>query len=126
VPARALWYDERSIILFSVSDPLTLEELEEGAEEVWALAGEIRDPVDMIFDYRTVTVFPRGVLPVVREGHFSLPTLDRVALVGDEPMIEMMITTLTRATFRPDPTLHPDVKTAAEYLRQKAAEDANR
>jgi hypothetical protein len=126
VPARVMWYDEQSIILFSLSDPLTLEELEEGAEEVWALAGQIRDLVDMIFDYRTVTNVPRGVLPVVREGHFTLPTLDRVALVGDEPMIEMMITTLTRATFRPDPTIHPDVKSAAQYLREKAAEDANR
>jgi hypothetical protein len=41
-------------------------------------------------------------------------------------MVEMMITTLTRATFRPDPTIHPDVKSAAQYLREKAAEDANR
>ncbi len=126
MPARALWYDEGSIILFSLSDPVTLGELEAGAEEVWALAGEIHDPVDMIFDYRSVTAFPRGVLPVVREGHFTLPTLDRVALVGSEPMVEMMITTLTRATFRPDPTIHPDVKTAAQYLRQNAAEDLNR
>ncbi len=126
MPARALWYDEGSIILFSVSDPLTLEELEAGAEEVWALAGEVHDPVDMIFDYRAVTEVPRGILPVVREGHFMLPTLDRVALVGNEPMVEMMMSTLTRATYRPDPTIHADVKSAGEFLRQKAAEDANR
>ena len=38
MPARVLWYDEGSIVLFSLSDPLTLDELEAGAEEVWALA----------------------------------------------------------------------------------------
>src|SRR5258707_10991258 len=111
--ARVAWHKKGSIILFAVSDPLTLDDLEYGAVEVWALAAEVRAPVDMIFDYRKVSTFPRGVLPVVREGHFKLPTLDRVALVGAEPMVEMIITTLTRATFRPDPTIHENVEEAA-------------
>ncbi|MEP7289289.1 MAG: hypothetical protein ABI947_26355 [Chloroflexota bacterium] len=124
MPSRAVWYKKGSIILFEVSDPLTIDDLETGAEEVWALATEIREPVDMIFDYVKVTDFPRGVLPIVRE-HFTLPTLDRVALVGGEPLIEMMIITLTRATFRPDPTIHATVEEAADALR-RLAEDGNR
>src|SRR5215831_8818996 len=88
---RVAWHKKGSIILFAVSDPLTLDDLECGAEEVWALAAEVRAPVDIIFDYREVSNFPRGVLPVVREGHFKLPTLDRIALVGSEPMVEMIM-----------------------------------
>src|SRR2546430_2645896 len=106
MPVRVLWYEKNNIILFTVSDPLTLEDLEHGVEEVWALAGECRQPVDMIFDYREAAGVPRGGLPIVREGNFTLPMLDRVALVGREPLVEMMIMTLTRATYRPDPTIH--------------------
>jgi hypothetical protein len=124
--ARVAWHKKGTIILFAVSDPVTLDDLECGAEEVWALAAEVRAPVDMIFDYRKVSEFPRGVMPVVREGHFKLPTLDRVALVGSEPMVEMIITSLTRATFRPDPTIHDDVEDAAAALERMAAEDKNR
>jgi hypothetical protein len=126
MPARVTWYTEKTIILFSVSDPLTLEELEAGAEEVWALAAEVREPVDMIFDYLKVSSFPRGILPVVRDGHFTFPMLDRVALVGNEILLEMMMTTLTRATYRPDPTIHPDIEEAAETLIRMAEEDGNR
>jgi hypothetical protein len=127
MPARASWLDgDHTIILYVASDPLTLDDLKEGGEAVWTLAGEAREPVDMIFDYRKVTTFPRGGLPVVREGNFSLPTLDRVALVGDEPLVEMMFSTLTRATYRPDPTIHTNVEEAAAFLRRMAAEDANR
>jgi hypothetical protein len=125
MPARVAWHKKGSIILFEVSDPLTVDDIETGAEEVWALAAEVREPVDMIFDYRNVSTFPRGVLPIVHEGHFMLPTLDRVALVGCEPLVEMMITTLTRATFRPDPTIHSDVDDAAGALT-KLAEDNDR
>src|SRR3954466_9016096 len=113
MPAIVKWHKRGSIILFQVSDPLTLEELETGAEEVWALAAEIREPIDMIFDYHQVGTFPRGVMPIVRDGHFKLPTLDRIALVGSEPRVEMMMITLTRATFRPDPTLHLTIEEAA-------------
>jgi len=126
MPVQALWYENCRIILYTVSDPLTLEDLEAGAKKVWALAGECREPIDMIFDYRNATSFPRGGLPIVRDRHFSLPTLDRVALVGSEPLIEMMFATLTRATYRPDPTIHPDVDQAAEFLQRMAEEDANR
>ncbi len=126
MPVQVSWYDLNSIILYTVSDPLTLDELENAAEEVWALTATVRDPVDMILDYRAATAFPRGGLPIVREGHFALPMLDRVALVGNEPLVEMMIVTLTRATFRPDPTIHADVEEAAAALRRMAAEDANR
>src|SRR5215475_302173 len=92
MPARVAWYQEGSIILFEVTDPLLLEEIKTASEEVWALAKEVREPVDMIFDYRSITQFPRGILPVVRDGHFTLPTLERVALVGWEPLVEMMMT----------------------------------
>lgn len=126
MPARVSWYDKDHIILFTVSDVLELSELEECAEEIWALAAEVREPVDMIFDYRETTNFPRGGLPIVREGNFALPTLDRVALVGHEPLVEMMITTLTRSTFRPDPTIHATLEEAAEFLRRMAKEDLNR
>ena len=124
--ARVSWLKKGHIILFEVDDPLTLDDIETGAEEVWALAHELREPVDMIFDYRKVHTFPRGALPAVRDGHFTLPTLDRVALVGWEPLVEMMITTLTRATYRPDPTIHPTVEEAAEMLQKMAEEDENR
>jgi len=124
--ANAQWYKTGHIILYTVSDPLTISDLEGAAEEIWALAGQAREPVDMIFDYRKVLQFPRGSMPVVREGHFGLPMLDRIALVGAEPLIEMMMTTLTRSTFRPDPTIHRDVEEAAEFLRKMALEDANR
>jgi hypothetical protein len=126
MPASVSWYELGSIIECTVSDPLTLEELECAAEEIWALAAACRQPVDMIFDYRNVETFPRGGLPVVRDGHFTLPMLDRVALVGNEPLVEMMITTITRATFRPDPTIHTDVEEAAQHLRLLAAQDGNR
>src|SRR5258706_3993893 len=101
MPARVSWYEKDHIILFTLSDVLTLAELEETAEEIWALAAEVREPVDMIFDYRATTTFPRGGLSIVREGNFGLPTLDRVALVGHEPLVEMMVITLTRTTYRP-------------------------
>ncbi len=123
MPARVSWHKKGSILLFEVSDPLTLGELETAGEEVWALAAEVREPVDMIIDYRKAAEFPRGVLPVVRDGHFSLPTLGRVALVGREPMVEMLFATLTRKTYRPDPTVHSDVEDAAETLEQMAADD---
>jgi hypothetical protein len=126
MPVHVSWYDLNSIILYTVSDPLTLDELENAAEEIWALTAAVRDPVDMIFDYRAVTTFPRGGLPVVREGYFALPMLDRVAMVGSEPLVEMMIITLTRATYRPDPTIHAGVEEAAAALRRMAAEDTNR
>lgn len=122
MPAQVRWHEKGSIILFQVSDPLALEDIESGAEEAWALAAEVREPVDMIFDYRQMSNFPRGVLPVIQNGHFMLPTLDRVALVGTEPLIEMMFTTLTRATFRPDPTVHVDIDEAAEFLHRMAEE----
>ncbi len=124
MPARVSWYDQ-SILLFTVKDPLTLNDLEEAAEEVWALAADIREAVDVIFDYRGATSFPRGGLPVVRDGQFALPTLDRVALVGSEPRVEMLFITLTRSTFRPDPTIHATIEEAAATLRRLAAEDAN-
>jgi hypothetical protein len=124
--ARVVWYKKGHIILYELSDPLSLQELEVASEEVWALATEVREPVDMIFDYRQVTNFPRGVLPLLRDGHFTLPTLERVALVGWEPLVEMMMTTLTRATYRPDPTIHSTVEEAAETLRQIAEDDLNR
>lgn len=123
MPVRVQWHKKGSIILFEVSDPLTIEDIETGAEEVWALAAEIREPVDMIFDYRNVDTFPRGVLPVMNNGHFMLPTLDRVALVGCESLVEMMMTTLTRKTYRPDPTIHETVEQAAALLTKLAAEN---
>jgi hypothetical protein len=126
MPARVIWYEPGHIILYIVSDPLTLDDLEQGAEEIWALAAGVSEVVDMIFDYRAVTEFPRGVLPVVREGSFKLPTLERVALVGNEPLVEMMFATITRSTYRPDPTIHPNVAEAAMFLRRIAGEDANR
>ncbi|HVO44476.1 MAG TPA: hypothetical protein VMT34_17745 [Aggregatilineales bacterium] len=124
--AHVAWYADQYIILYTVSDPLTLTDLEQASEEVWALAGQVHEPLDMIFDYRQVKHFPRGGMPVVRDGHFSLPMLDRVALVGTEPLVEMMVTTLTRNTFRPDPTLHTSIEEAAEFLRRMAREDTNR
>lgn len=124
MPAHVSWYDQ-NILLYTVNDPLSLSDLEEAAEEVWALAADIREAVDMIFDYRGATAFPRGGLPIVRDGQFALPTLDRVALVGSEPLVEMMFITLTRSTFRPDPTIHANVEDAAALLRHLASEDAN-
>jgi hypothetical protein len=118
MPARVSWYDQGKIILFSIRGTVTVDEIDQGAEEVWALAAEVREPVDLIFDYREMTNFPRGIMPSVREGHFKLPTLQRVALVGHEPLIEMMMTTITRTTFRPDPTIHDELESAAERLRQ--------
>src|SRR5476651_2286691 len=98
MPAHVSWYRPNTIILYEISDPLTIDELERAAEEIWALGAAMDEPLDMIFDYHKVADFPRGVLPIVREGHFMLPTLDHVALVGSQPLVEMMITTLTRAT----------------------------
>lgn len=126
MPVRAIWHELGEILLYTIGDPLTLEELQQGAEEIWALAAELSNPVDMIIDYRQVTSFPRGMLPVIKDDHFALPTLDRIALVGSDPLLEMMITTLTRDTYRPHPTIHPDVETAADFLRRLAQEDHNR
>jgi hypothetical protein len=124
--AHVSWLEYHRIVLFKIEEPLTLGELELAAEEMWALAGQVREPLDMIFDYRDVRNFPRGGMPVVRDGHFSLPMLDRVALVGSEPLVVMMMVTLTRNSFRPDPTLHRDVEEAAQFLRRMAHEDAHR
>jgi hypothetical protein len=120
---KVSWYEPEQIILYVTSDPLTLEDLAHGAEEVRVLASGVPDMIDMIFDYRQVTDFPRGGLPILRDGNFKLPTLERVALVGNEPLIEMMFTTITQSTFRPDPTVHPDVPDAANFLRRMAAQD---
>jgi hypothetical protein len=117
MPVRVTWYDKGKIILFSIRGTLTVDEIEEGAEEVWALAHEVPDSLHLIFDYRELGNFPRGILPAVREGHFKLPKLERVALVGHEELIEMMMTDITRATYRPDPTIHDDLEAAAERLR---------
>lgn len=120
MPARVTWYDIGNTILYVVREPLTLEELQEASQAVWALAEGITEFVDLIFDYRGMTDFPRGTLPVVRDGHFALPLLDRIALVGDEPLVEMMMATLSEATFRPLPTQHDTVEAAADYLRKMA------
>jgi hypothetical protein len=126
MPVRVNWYEHGQIILYTAASPLTREDLEQGAEEVWALAGGVVGLVDMIFDYRTVTHFPNGVQNVVQEGQFALPTLDRIALIGNQPIVEMMMTTLTRATYRPDPTMHPSIEDAASFLKRMAREDQNR
>lgn len=123
---RITWYEPNQIILYHLADPLTLEDLERGAEEVWALAAGVPSLVDMIFDYRAVTEFPRGSLRLMREGSFTLPLLERVALVGNEPLVEMMFTTITQSTYRPDPTVHASVEEAAEFLRRMAREDGTR
>jgi len=123
---RVMWYEPDAIILYTLSDPVTLEELEQGAEEVWALAAGVAGLVDMIFDYRDVTSFPRGLMPAIREGSVALPTLERVALVGNEPLFEMMFATITQSTYRPNPTIHPNVAEAAIYLRRMAKEDTSR
>lgn len=123
---RITWYEPNQIILYYLADPLTLEDLERGAEEVWALAAGVPGLVDMIFDYRAVTEFPRGSLRLMREGSFTLPLLERVALVGNEPLVEMMFTTITQSTYRPDPTVHSSVEEAAEFLRRMAREDGTR
>ncbi|MFN7209608.1 MAG: hypothetical protein ACK4P1_04340 [Aggregatilineales bacterium] len=126
MPVRVMWYEPNQIILYRLADPLTLQDLETGAEEVWALAAGVSSLVDMIFDYRAVTEFPRGALKLMREGSFALPLLERVALVGNEPLVEMMLTTITQSTYRPDPTVHASVEEAAEFLRRMAREDGTR
>lgn len=126
MPVRVVWYEPNQIILYRLADPLTLQDLETGAEEVWALAAGVPSLVDMIFDYRAVTEFPRGALKLMREGSFALPLLERVALVGNEPLVEMMLTTITQSTYRPDPTVHAGVEEAAEFLRRMAREDGTR
>jgi hypothetical protein len=123
---RITWYEPEQIILYCLMDPLTLEDLEQGAEEVWALAAGVPSLVDMILDYRAVTQFPRGMLPLMRDGSFTLPILERVALVGNEPLVEMMFATITQSTYRPDPTVHATVEEAAEFLRRMAREDGTR
>jgi hypothetical protein len=123
MPVKVSWYEPEHIILYVVSDPVTIEDLEQGSERVWALAAGIPDLVDMIFDYRAVTEFPRGVLPVFRDGSLGLPTLDRVALVGSEPLVEMMVATIARNTYRPDPSIHASIEEAADYLRRAAQEE---
>jgi hypothetical protein len=52
--------------------------------------------------------------------------LERVALVGNEPLVEMMFVTITQGTYRPDPTIHATVEDAAEFLRRMAREDGTR
>jgi hypothetical protein len=126
MPARVTWYDVGNIILYAVQDPLSLDELQEASQAVWALAEGIHEFVDLIFDYRTITDFPRGTLPVVRDGYFALPMLDRIALVGDAPLVEMMMATLSEATFRPLPTQHHTVEEAASYLRKMAQDEEYR
>ncbi|GAB4546220.1 MAG: hypothetical protein OHK0023_05510 [Anaerolineae bacterium] len=126
MPVKVSWYDPDHIILYALQSPLSLDDLEEGAEEVWALAAGVPDLVDMVFDYREVDEFPRGMLPLIREGSFTLPTLERVALVGNQPLFEMMLTTITQSTYRPDPTVHASVGDAADYLRRMAQEDSSR
>lgn len=126
MPARVTWYEPEHIILCVAVDPLTLDDLEYFSTEVWALAAGVPGMVDLIFDYGGVTEFPRGGLPIIREGGFKLPTLERVALVGNEPLMEMTFTTLTHSTYRPDPTVHATVQDAASYLRRMASEDNNR
>ncbi|PJF36295.1 MAG: hypothetical protein CUN49_06235 [Candidatus Thermofonsia Clade 1 bacterium] len=126
MPVRVTWYEPDQIILYKLSDPLTLSDLEAGAVEVWALAAGVSGIVDMIFDYRAVTEFPRGMLPLMRDGSFTLPTLERVALVGNEPLVEMMFATITQSTYRPDPTVHTSVEEAADFLRRMAREDSTR
>lgn len=123
---RITWYEPEQIILYRLMDPLTLEDLEKGAEEVWALAAGVPSLVDMILDYRDVTEFPRGMLPLMRDGSFTLPLLERVALVGNEPLVEMMFATITQSTYRPDPTVHATVEEAADFLRRMAREDGTR
>ena len=123
---RITWYEPEQIILYCLMDPLTLEDLEQGAEEVWALAAGVPSLVDMILDYRAVTEFPRGMLPLMRDGSFTLPMLERVALVGNEPLVEMMFATITQSTYRPDPTVHATVEEAAEFSRRMAREDGTR
>jgi hypothetical protein len=123
MPASITWHEPGRIILYTMSDPLTLDELERAAEEVWALAGGVHEVVDMIFDYRALTDFPRGTLPLVREGSVKLPTLERVALVGNAPLVEMVMTTLTQSAYRPHPTVHETVSEAASFLKQMAQQD---
>jgi hypothetical protein len=126
MPVRVLWYEPGLIMMFIVSDPLSLDDLERGAEELWALAAGVPNLIDLIFDYRKATNFPRGFHKIVKEGHFRLPMLDRIALVGSEPLIEMAMQTLTSDTYRPNPSIHPNVAHAAMYLRRMAEEDTTR
>ncbi len=123
MPVRISWYEPEHIILYTATDPLTIEDLEAASAQVWALAAGIPDLVDLIFDYRNATEFPRKMVSIMREGSFRLPTLERVALVGNQPLVEMMFSTITQNTFRPDPTIHASVEDAAVFLRKMAQED---
>ncbi|HRE46438.1 MAG TPA: STAS/SEC14 domain-containing protein [Aggregatilineales bacterium] len=124
MPAKVMWYDPDKIILYVVSAPVTVDDLEEASEEIWALAGGIPDLIDIIFDYsQTTGELPRGGMRIVKEGSFKLPNLERVALVGDDSMIEMMFATIAQETYRPDPTIHPTIDDAAAHLRRLAEQD---
>ncbi|CAG0960607.1 hypothetical protein ARNL5_00878 [Anaerolineae bacterium] len=123
MPAKVNWYETDRILLYVVSAPLTLIELENAAEEAWALAAGIPDMIDIIFDYTGLPEMPRGGMKLVREGSFALPNIERVALVGEDPLIEMMFATMAQETYRPDPSVHKEVGEAASYLRRMAQED---
>ena len=123
MPARVVWYDPDRIILYTVISPVTLDELEHAAEEVWALAAGVPDMVDIIFDYACVKEIPRGGFRLMKDGSFKLPNMDRVALVGSDSLIEMMFATIAPETYRADPSVHTNVDDAAKYLRRMAQED---
>jgi hypothetical protein len=66
-------------------------------------------------------------LPIRAPMDGAIAQFDRVlgqVVRADEPLFEMMMTELARATFRPDPTLHRSVPDAATVLKRMADEDS--
>jgi hypothetical protein len=120
--ARVSWYVKDKILLCVLAEPVSMDELDDVAQEVWALAAGAADMLDIIFDYTGVKSLPPKAMVPLNEGPFKIPVLDRVALVGEDHLIAMAFATLTHDTFRPSPTAHPNVKEAADYLSKTAQE----
>jgi hypothetical protein len=126
MPAKVIWYDEHHILLYTLTDPVSVQDIEEASEEVWALAANTPNMIDMVLDYSAAKEFPRSIMKVSKNGAFSLPKLDRVALVGEDIMVTMMVADFMHRTYRHGPSVHKTVSEASETLRHLARQDVNR
>lgn len=112
------WYETNRILVYRISGAPDIDDIESGLNKVYEMIDSKDMIVDVIFDYRTLSDFPHGTLKMVQSSALKFPTLNRIALVGHNNMIEMIMIDLANRTQRQKPTIHDTVDEAAARLRE--------
>lgn len=121
---NVMWYQVGRSVIYEIEDAPTLDEIKHGLTQLHALIAGHDALIDVIFDYRTLADnLPTGTLGMIQQTALMFPTLNRIALVGDNKMVEMIMREIAQISHRSAPTTHLTVEAAAKRLGELAAND---